>query len=172
MTDSNNSRLLLGTATVLLLAIGFGGGYFVSGNGAPTNTSQQELTKRLVTAKAAIETGLTIAQLGVEETQLRTAAELADGHLSENAQKAVADAIYAIHQTRSAWQTTISTCHGDPISLDGTDTNCIYDLKQVFSSFGLTAEFNSLHNVKRERILSSLLKVCFAHIQTAIGRLS
>jgi hypothetical protein len=106
-------------AAVLLLLIGFAAGLLVRSGDAPSDSSRQELTKRLVGTKAAIEAGLTFAGLGNEETQLRTAAELADRRLNEAQRKAVVDAIYAIHQTRSAWQMmSDGTCHRDGKFID------------------------------------------------------
>jgi len=161
-------------AGVLLLAVGFLVGLFVHG-GAPEDASRQELTKRLVSTKAAIEAGLNFASLGTEETQLRAAAELADRRLSDSERKVVADAIFAVHQTRSAWQIMLAECVALGYFFLAA---CAQNLLPLMQSLNLPAS-HSLGDIvgtypfnSQNAVLKPFLSVCLTRIQAAIDLMS
>ncbi len=121
-------------------------GLLVWGGGAPSDAPREELTKRLVSAKAAIQAGLSFAGLGTEETQLRAAAELADRRLNDSERKAVADAIFAIHQTRSAWQASfdsLCTTSDGYVRVDLTiPTTCTAELTSAWQLLNSVSDIN------------------------------
>lgn len=169
-------------AAVLLLAVGFLAGLFVHGGGAPADASRQELMKRLVTTKSAMEAGLALARLGDEETQLRAAAELADKQLNDGERKVVADAILGIHGTRSALQEINNTCKSDSGYLAINLYHCGEKLDPIIKSLGLTKDLTLLELppagllqmilVGNDDLLSLLISNCRLKIQAAIDVLS
>src|ERR1700736_3004085 len=167
---------------VVLLGIGFFAGSVwqwgnFSGATSQGNPLRQDLLKQLVTAKAAIRAGLTFADLGIQERQIRTAAELANATINDKQRQSITAAVYAISQTRTAWQKTLdSLCRSDR---DVYLKYCKTDFQQVFENLGIVREFDlvgkrdygSSDFVHSDEILAPLLGICFSRIQAAIDSL-
>jgi hypothetical protein len=164
------ARALIGAATILAwvsLLVGCG-----------PSAERQELVKRLVTAKAAIQAGLTFADLGIQERQIRTAAELANAQISNDQKQSAEAVVYAISQTRAAWQTTLdSVCRLDrDVHLN---SYCRRDFQRVFENLGIAGDFESVGKrtygltefVCSDEILGPLLGICIKRIQAAIDAL-
>jgi hypothetical protein len=165
--------LALVAGAIVLLLLGFFGGLLIQGGGGPSDTSRQELAKQLFNTKAAMQAGLPFAGLGTEETHLRAAAELADQRLNGSERKAIADAVFAIHQTRSAWQIMINgTCYqsGQMIYLDIGNSECAKQLPNLASSIGVRIE--SEKTVFIDTTVQAFLRICGVRVQAAIDLLS
>jgi hypothetical protein len=80
--------------------------------GCGQSASRQELVKQLIIAKAAVQTGISPADLNNQERQLRASAELANQSLSGAERHLIEDAIGTIETIRTAWNITEDNCHG------------------------------------------------------------
>jgi hypothetical protein len=164
----------LSGAAALLLAVGFSAGLLLSRNvAAPPNPARQQLMNQLVSTKAVIEASVNLHDFGVQESQLRAAADLADRQLNDGERRAVSDAIGAIHNTRSALNLMSSqNCHvqyDQILTLD--ESLCQIPLNQLAESVGLGPNI-VLSTPYRSKIGQALLGVCLSRIQQAVKLIS
>ena len=173
-------RMPFGWVLVLLLGIsfGFGGGFAAAIRVSETPRTDpliQDLLKELVTAKASLESGLTMADLRNSETKVRSALDMVANRLNNHQQEAATDALDAISETAAAWEETFTKCHdgGEYVSLlefqdcDNKSFETIYNKLKVLSEF---KTFPSV-GTKRSAFLQPLFGVTLSRIQTAIGSL-
>ena len=71
--------------------------------GCGPDPAKQALLEQLVTTRSAITAGVTQITLRDREIALRTAAGLANDHLSDSQREAVNAAILAVSQARTEW---------------------------------------------------------------------
>jgi hypothetical protein len=132
--------------------------------------------EQLVTTQSAITAGVTLVTLRDREVALRSAVELASGHLSNDQITAVNDAIFAISKTREGWGEAVGslcgTGHSDMVLIDYS--YCPTYLRPIFASLGADDAFvalSKMHGPSVRTVVAPLLEICATRLDGAIASL-